>query len=210
MSRGVALLTAVTILMGSGIVHGIWAERWSPSQQLRAAVERVERVPLQVGEWIGKAVDEDAASFVQAGAQAYWTRAYTHPRKKGTLYAILMCGRSGKMAVHTPEVCYRGAGFELANRPETWTVRTSAGESLGTLWTASFSKESGTDLRLAWGWNDGTSWKASANPRWEFGGEPFLYKLYLSYEAAPASERAAQDFARQFLPQLDQTLARRD
>ena len=52
-------------------------------------------------------------------------------------------------------------------------------------------------------------WQASANPRWEFGGAPFLYKLYVSHDApgsATAAADAVQDFFRQFLPELQQTL----
>lgn len=209
MSRAVAVLTAVLVLTASGLVHGIWAERWRPSEELRAACARVELVPLEVGDWTAAAEDADTASFAQAGAQSYWVRAYTNPRKKTTLYVILMCGRSGKMAVHTPEICYRGAGFELADRPEVWTVSAATGESLGAFWTASFTKGSGADLRLAWGWNANKGWQAPTSPRWDFGGEPFLYKLYLSHELTPGSERAAEDFMRQFLPQLQKTLARR-
>ncbi len=209
MSRAAAVLTALFVLTTAGLVHGIWAERWHPSEELRAACARVEQVPSGIGDWTATPEEADGASFAQAGAQSYWVRAYTHPRKKTTLYVILMCGRSGKMAVHTPEVCYRGAGLEIADRPETWAVSAAAGASLGTFWTASFTKDAGADLRLVWGWNAGDGWQAPSNPRWNFGGQPYLYKLYLSYELTPGSERAAEDFMRQFLPQLEKTLARR-
>ena len=121
-----------------------------------------------------------------------------------------MCGRSGKMAVHTPEVCYRGAGFEMVDRPEPWTVAATTGDKLGTFWTSSFSKGTGPELRLAWGWNAGAGWQAPRNPRWDFGGKSFLYKLYVSHDAAPGSERAAEDFLRQFLPRLNEILVRRN
>ena len=66
MRRGVAVLTAFVVLSASGVVHGIWAERWSPSPQLRAAVERVEQVPLQVGEWTGNEEHQGKGAAKQA------------------------------------------------------------------------------------------------------------------------------------------------
>src|SRR5205807_1079895 len=107
---------------------------------------KVMDMPLAIGEWTGQSVEADSAAFAQAGAQSYWTRSYAHPRKKTTLFVILMCGRSGKMAVHTPEVCYRGAGYELESRPETWTVKTPTGDAMATFWTASFTKGAVSDL----------------------------------------------------------------
>ena len=166
---------------------------------------------MELGDWKAQTIDSDPAAFFQAGAQKYWTRSYVHARKKTTLFVILMCGRAGRMAVHTPEVCYRGAGYEMDRVPEALAVTTPSGESLGTFWTAKFSKEAGaaSDLRLYWSWNAKGAWQASANPRWDFGAEPFLYKLYLSHDApgsASAATTVAMSFMHQFLPELQKAL----
>jgi hypothetical protein len=99
----------------------------------------------------------------------------------------------------------------MGSTPEVVSVTSALGENLGNFWTARFSKETGlaSDLRLFWSWNDGKSWQASSNPRWEFGGEPFLYKLYLSHDnpgpSGPASD-GALGFLKEFLPELHKTL----
>jgi hypothetical protein len=207
MTRYLTAAIALGILMVSGLVHGSWAGRWNPSMVLQEAAARVDTVPLEIGDWKGHNEDADPGAFFQAGAESFWTRAYVNPRKNTTLFVILMCGRAGRMAVHTPEVCYRGAGYEIGGTPEIWPVHSAAGTDLGALWTARFSKGTGSDLRLYWGWNAGDSWQASANPRWQYGGEPFLYKLYLSHAASGKSATlAAQDFMGQFLPELRKTL----
>src|SRR5438445_3065953 len=88
MSRGLAMLLALSILTASGLVHGSWSERWSPSTALQEAAARVNQVPLAIGDWKGQNVDSDPSVFFQAGARSYWTRAYTSARKKTTLYVI--------------------------------------------------------------------------------------------------------------------------
>jgi hypothetical protein len=211
MKRNVAIAIAAAILVVSGLVHGLWAERWSPSPALQAALGKVDLVPLEAGDWKGQVVESDASAFAQAGAQAYWTRSYVHTRKKTALLAILMCGRAGRMSVHTPEMCYGGAGYEMGGSVESLTVKAEEGTELGTFWTARFSKHGGVaaDLRLYWAWSAIGPWQASANPRWQYGGEPFLYKLYLSHGgpglSSPSNE-AVLDFMRQFLPELHRTL----
>ena len=209
--RLTTFLIALAILVAAGLVHGFWGERWNPSPALQEAAARVEQVPLKIGIWQGKALDSDAAAFYQAGAQTYWTRSYSIPGRKGSVLVILMCGRAGRMSVHTPEVCYRGAGFEMAGPAEAVAVSTDEGDNLGTFWTARFSKPAGvaSDLRLFWSWNRAGAWEASASPRMELGGQPFLYKLYVSLDAqggAAASKEAGQDFLKQFLPELKRTL----
>ena len=221
MYRAAIIVIALAILAGGGLAHGLLAERTQSSPILADAAARVSQVPLEIGDWHGHTIDTDSEPFAQTGALSYWTRSYVHPGRQAALLVILMCGRSGRMAVHTPEVCYRGAGYETASEPVAWTLKSTEGEVLGSFWTARFVKETAAagDLRLTWGWNAGYGWRAPNNPRWEFGGRPFLYKLYISQDSpagtanrgGPMSRRtatteAAQDFMRQFLPTLQQTL----
>jgi hypothetical protein len=201
-------LTALALLLAAGLAHGLLAERWRPSGALEQAVARMDRVPLDIGEWQGQPVEVDEAAFAQAGARGYWARAYTNRRGEVVL-AVLMCGRAGKMAVHTPEVCYRGAGFDLLGAPASVAVRDEDGEEAARFWTARFAKQgsAGGSLRLYWAWGDGDTWQAPANPRWEFRGRPLLYKLYVSHERAGTGDAdPALDFLRQLLPALREHL----
>jgi hypothetical protein len=200
-SRWTSLLIATGILLASGLlVHS----NATDSGELEAAAARVAEVPLVIGSWHGTDDASDAASFSQAGAKSYWMRTYVHEESKASLLVILMCGRSGKMAVHTPEVCYQGAGYELVGAPKAYAW---SAETPQRLWTARFDKKVGrpAQLRLYWGWNAQGNWEAAASPRWQYRGEPFLYKLYVSQERASETD-AAPDFLRQFVPVLHKTL----
>jgi hypothetical protein len=189
MTRTAAIALAAGLLLLCGIAHGLRADRWQPSAALADALPRIERVPLDLGDWKATPVQADKAAFDQAGAQAWWVRQYRHPRRDVPLTVVLMCGRAGRMAVHTPEVCYQGAGYELYETPLATPVRGADGEELGTFFTARFTKAAGrgSDLRLYWAWNHSGPWQAAANPRWEFRGQPFLYKLYVSHEMTAPS-----------------------
>lgn len=208
MNRWIAFSVAIATLLVTGLAHGLWSERWQQSEALADALARINHVPLDVGEWHGTTMEGDPADFAQAGALNYLTRTYVHAKTGTHVQVILMCGRAGRMAVHTPEVCYRGAGYDMVDDPEITTVQPADGGESGDLWTARFVKATGgaNGLRLHWSWSSGGRWKAPANPRWEFRGQPFLYKLYASYEAGAPAREIADDFLPQFLSVLRQTL----
>ncbi|MCI0685069.1 MAG: EpsI family protein [Gemmataceae bacterium] len=210
MPRRVAVIAAVAILFVCGLVHGLWAERWHTSRALTSALERVALVPLEIGDWRGEALEGDHEAFETAGAQRYWIRSYTNARTRQTVLAILMCGRAGRMAIHTPQLCYPGAVYEMDDAPVSTPMTSASGEALGTLNTARLSKTRGVGskaVRLYWGWNPGDGWHAPSNPRWTYSGRPFLYKLYVSESQMPGNENAAAALLQELLPELRKTLS---
>ncbi len=206
-SRLPALLAACGILLASGLVCHLLAK---DTAALDDAAARVALVPRTIGVWQAQDEPVDERSFEQAGAKGYWMRSYVNQETKASVLVILMCGRPGKMAVHTPEVCYRGAGYDLYGEPAECVIK---GDSAADLWTAKFTKKAGptTSLRLYWAWNAHGEWQASPAPRWQYRGEPFLYKLYVSRNVSQEPNLTPQadvtaDFLRQLLPALNKTL----
>jgi hypothetical protein len=200
--RYYAFLAAIALLLVSGLLYHSQA---SSSEQLDIAAARVAGVPKIVGDWHGKDEATEDRAFAQAGAKAYWARQYVNQKTKDSVLVILMCGRAGKMAVHTPEVCYSGAGYELHEQPTVCPINDGA-----RFWTAKFTKKT-SHLRLYWAWNARGVWEASSGPRWQFRGEPFLYKLYVSRDISEQASVAAEadataEFLRGFVPVLQQTL----
>jgi uncharacterized protein DUF3485 len=203
------LIVACGLLLFSGLVHGLWTDRWSKPEALERALARVPELPLRLGPWEGKEVAaEEPEAFRRGGAQAYSIREYVHQEKKESISVILMCGRAGRMAVHTPEVCYGGAGYELAQAAAPMALKSGARESV--FWSARFNKSAsaGADLRLCWAWTATGDWQAPGSPRWRFRGLPFLYKLYVIQEirTEAADDEALADFFAHALPALRTTL----
>lgn len=201
-TRYYAFVAAIAMLLLSGLLYHSQA---SNSELLDVAVARVAEVPKVVGDWRAQDEATDDRAFEQAGAKAYWARHYINQKTKDSVLVILMCGRAGKMAVHTPEVCYSGAGYELHEQPTACPITSDA-----QFWTAKFTKKT-SHLRLYWAWNAGGDWEASSGPRWQYRGEPFLYKLYVSRDISEQASVAPQadataEFLRGFVPVLQRTL----
>jgi hypothetical protein len=131
MLRTLPLVTAVVLLALAGLVHGIWSDRWHTAPPMQDALDRLDAVPLAVGDWHGQALATDDQQRVQAEAAGCLYRRYEGPT--GTAVSILLvCGRPGPVSVHPPEVCFRGAGYEPTAEPAR--VETAP----GTFWTADF------------------------------------------------------------------------
>jgi hypothetical protein len=206
--RPFPLLTALVVLLVSGLVHGFWTQRWHTAAALDSAVSRLNTVPLHAGIWKAVNIDVDPEPYEQARAVGYWMRRYTNVATGDSLSVILMCGRAGHMAVHTPDICYRGAGYEMVGEPAKYRLPGSADCEF---WRAAFrlpGQVGGAELEIYWAWGAEDSWKAPSSPRLVFGGQPYLYKLYVVREAAgnPLQDAVTAEFLRQLMPDLEAAL----
>jgi hypothetical protein len=208
------LLTAVIILAGAGLVHGLWTQRWQKSYALEAAVARLDELPTVIGDWQSEAQPVSAQELALAGAEGSWVRHFTAPGHAESILVMILCGRTNAMCAHRPENCYGGAGFELTGAPLNYLLRSSGGTPLGEFWTGKFVKEDaidGVQLRFFWSWLADGQWKAPSWPRYDFAGQPYLYKLYVIRDATVRPEKLDDDplvpFLRQLIPTLTDRLA---
>jgi hypothetical protein len=199
----------VTVLL-AGLVHGRWTGRWEQSSALDEAVATLQRVPEKLGEWKGQPITLDPNQMHRAGAVGHVTRRYEDQVHKNVVTMLLMCGRSGPMSVHTPEVCYGGAGYEMLGEPVECKIELGPSAAPARLWTAVLRKEGAavpTHLRIFWGWRvPGLAWVAPSSPRGAFPRLPALYKLYVIREMAspdePLDDDPAVAFIQRLLPEL--------
>ncbi len=205
---------AVTLVALHGLVHGWWSGRWSDSDDPHGAARRLAALPMTINEWDGEPMAIDAKHQAIGEICGYVSRRYIHRRHKTVLSLLIVWGRGGPIAVHTPDVCYRGAGFELEGTPErrSFAFRTRAVPA--EFWAASFRKrgEQVAQLCIFWGWNDNQGWKAPTHPRLAFGGTSLLYKLYVVRETSTAAEGNMEadpgaEFLRLLLPVLDTVMS---
>jgi hypothetical protein len=212
MKRLPLLLVCCALVLFSGLVYGLWTDRWYSSILLEEAAARVMQVPTDVGDWHGENQAADERAFAQAGAQTYWVRRYQNSKTGATVTVILMCGRGGRMSVHTPDVCYQSSGVEMLGEAKKISVPI-AGASAAEFKSGTFSTEKSpgaSQLRLYWAWSSDGVWQAPYYPRFTFQGRPFLFKLYVLREFVPGTEAVEADpgvtFLQQLLPQLNKTL----
>ena len=191
MSRAIPIVAAISIVLSSGIIHGLWINRWRVSREIELAVSKLDRVPMVIGDWRGRPQTVDRREWTRAGLDGLVMRHYENSRTGRTTGLVLVCGRPGPVSVHTPEICYPGAGFEMANaQPVKFSVNPD-GRGAEFL-KADFERQESFPperLRVYWSWNATGTWSVPANPRLAFASRPLLYKLYLISRTSEGLER---------------------
>ncbi|HMF12113.1 MAG TPA: exosortase-associated EpsI family protein [Gemmataceae bacterium] len=207
----VPLVVALGVVVAAGTWYGLTTERWQKSEELEAAVSRLRELPEHIGDWQARPVEMDARALRQAGAEGHWVRRFTHSRTGASVTIILLCGRTGQMAVHRPEDCYRGAGYEISSPATPYASRSEKGDAESRFWTACFRKQDASgpvQLRIFWSWLASDAWQAPDSPRLAFAGLPVLYKLYAVHElVGPIEDDPAIDLLHRLVPPLTELLA---
>jgi hypothetical protein len=202
---------AALILLTNGLLEGVLTNRWHRPVELEKGLGRVKRIPMTIGDWRGQADDLDDAVMTRAGIEGYFYGHYENQFSGKKITVLLMCGRPGPLAVHTPDICYRGAGYHQEGSIAKW--QQEYGNASAEFRRAKFSKDDATNitsLRIAWTWGTAGKWVAPTTPRTTFARLPVLYKLYIVHRESASSERADEEvckgFLEQLLPALDNAL----
>ena len=198
-----------------GVVHGTWTDRWGPSGQLQQALAALPRVPAAFGDWSGTDETLDANTMTVGGIKGYVSRRYTNPRTSEAVAFLIVCGRGGPMSVHTPDVCYAGAGYRPVGPEQRRAVE--AGGRADQFAVGKFRKVGvvPSQLEIYWAWSrDGVTWQAPADTRAALARYPALYKMYVVREYVPGSPAeggdSCQNFLRRALPDIRQALSSSD
>jgi hypothetical protein len=195
MFRPVPFLVGLAVLLGGGVVHGLWTNRWRASEELAKAAERLQALPDDVGDWKGEVLEPDADELRLTGAAGHWSRTFTDPDTGEQVLVILLCGRPAAMSMHRPEHCYGSAGYETSG-PAVRARITAPGAPVSEWWTAVFARDEGKapgQVRIFWSWSTpGGAWEAPDSPRLAFAGRQAVYKMYVirnvTESAGPADD----------------------
>lgn len=201
MPRGLVIALAAAGVVGVAVVEGMRSNRWGPSEDMREAAARLDRVPREFGDWVGTDSPLDPKVLKAAEAVGSVSRVYTSRRTRDQVAVLLLCGPSGPIGAHTPDVCYGGIGYRCVGRPSS--RRLKVGDSPTSFWSARFEKEPPRDsdpLRVYWAWGTGEDWVASEHPRSDFALRPVLYKLYVVHADHRPDRPAADEFLADFIP----------
>lgn len=205
------IIAAGALIVGAGLAHGSWTGRWGASPQMAALAARFESVPMTIADWTARPFEIGPAERKMAGAEACLSRVYTNPGRGVSVSVLLLGGLPGKVSTHTPEICYAGAGYDLAT-PSAFDRR-YGGDGRRAGFRTALAERGGADpssLRIIWGWHASTGWAAPEEPRWQFASESTLCKLYVVRETGGAKggpdRDPCNDFLEVLLPVLDRTV----
>jgi EpsI family protein len=112
----VAALSASVLMFALGLSHRVLAWRLAaPGTSATIAPDLLERLPMEIGDWVGKDVPLDEAIVRRTDTDTHVNRLYS--RGGQSVSAYVACGtRIRELMVHRPEVCYVGAGWTLTGR----------------------------------------------------------------------------------------------
>ncbi len=208
----IRIAVALVLIIGTGLFHGTWTNRWRLSPGLTELAARLNTVPEVLGDWKATSRRElPPRELAMTGAVGYISRTYTNPSKALAVSVLLLSGLPGTITTHTPDACYPGAGYTLGNA-EKFELKYGAGQR-AEFQTAVASRDGAhpSHLRLYWSWCSSKGWSAPEDARWALAAEPMLSKLYVVRETVGAKiapkDDPCDEFMTLLLPALDRAMS---
>lgn len=207
------ILVSLALVVAMGVAHGVFSDRWVRSAQLEQALVGLQRVPTTIGDWVGEDRPLSEEVMKAGGIDGAIVRRFRNERTGETVTMLIVCGRGGPISVHTPDVCYEGAGYRQLAPEKPQKVDAGDGR-VETFNVARFGMPGGLDptqMEIFWAWStDGVSWQAPENPRMVLARSRALYKMYVVRTFFPKSKedsaKTIENFLLRTLPELRQTL----
>ena len=201
----VAAVVAAVLVCGTTYLHGRMTERWTGrnvTTELQQAAARLERhFPVSVGAWqASEELESSPEELKRAGAVGHVSRAYVNTKSKATLSVFVVCATPHDASGHTPDRCYPGAGFEIAEAEHRLTVPIADGRT-AEVFTGTFRK-SGQTLRVFWTYGVDGHWIAPQIARIELASAAAVYKLYVIIDETPLPGGVGSKVCAEFMSQL--------
>lgn len=208
----VTVIAAAVLVCAVTVLHGRMTERWTGrnvAAELQQAALHLERhFPTRGGEWeTVEELESNPDELERAGAVGHISRAYVNTKSKARLSAFVVCATPHDASGHTPDRCYPGAGFEIAETEHRMTVPLADGSN-AEVFTGTFRK-SGQTLRVFWTYGVDGRWVAPQIARIELAAAKAVYKVYVIIDETPlpagVGSRVCADFMSVMLAQFDAT-----
>ena len=181
---GIFIVSVVTVAVTyfSGSLFG----RWGTFKGLSEAREALKSLPLQIGAWHAEEEGElDKAAVTMLRIQdSYIYRRYEHTETKAVVHVTIMVGPTGRVTVHTPEVCFGGKDYEKESTRSSVSIPVqlleSGNEIADSFWRISFigrSLDTKNRISFYYAVSTGDVWSAVETPRSTFQTYRFVYKI---------------------------------
>lgn len=201
-------VVATVLVIVTGLATGLWTGRWKTSDQLEQAAVGLQKLPMAIGDWRATPKEIDAKEVQLARMSGYVMRVYRHRLSGAEVTVLLMCGRPGPIAVHTPDICFKGAGYELTAPAVKYMVKDGTQDA--EMFMGNFrdpDSQATGHICVLWSWSTAGKWEATDYPRLHFASAPVLYKLYVLCNL-PSSGRFDEGPRAAFLPSLLREIGR--
>ena len=210
-------IAAVCMVVGTTYLHGRMTDRWAGTNvaaELRQAAERLEEYfPSRCGDWeVAEELESSPEELRRAGAVGHVSRSYINTKSKAQLSVFVVCATPHNASGHTPDRCYPGAGFEIAETEHRQTVTLADGRKAD-VFTGTFRK-AGQTLRVLWTYGIEDTWVAPQIARIELANARAVYKVYVIIDESTlppgVGGKVCADFLAVVLSDFDAALKQQD
>jgi hypothetical protein len=204
---------AAILLLATGLLHGYITNRWGSSASLQQAIDRMDQLPLTVGDWKGEITKRDVELQTIRNSGAFVLARYVNRRTGETIDVSLICGRPGTLSIHPPTICFPAHGYRLKQGGKRVEVPAEKSTPISAWMVADFARQiaAGEEpIHILWCYGVDGEWIAPDNPRVSLAGRQAVYKLYLARaeleEELSAQKDPCVSFLKAFLPELSNAL----
>lgn len=217
MSRNqfIMLGVAALVITGSTYIHGKRTDRWEKYQPelLNEYTARLQNVPTAFGAWTSTQTDVDEEQFDASNCDGQFSRLFVNSETGEQISVYLVSGRGYHVTIHTPNFCYKAAGFEQDREAAPFEFECPGMDDKSEVVHARFEKETPTEtshLRILWTYNEKGSWRSPKLAKRTFGRADAMYKMYIirsTKRGVPSIEDdPSVQFAQEFIPLATQAL----
>ncbi len=214
-----APFVVVVIALAAGTLwEGKYSERWGAvtSERLQTFTERLNHIPMKVGDWQGidePETEEQQRQFAASHCTNFVSRTYTN-RDGQRVNVYIVSGNNRHITIHTPDWCYVGAGYRMIDSPRQRRISNVPNMPADPEFlTTVFRKEEALfshHIRIFWGFSDDGTWRGPKSPKLAYAGRPALYKIYMITDLDEVGndieKNPTLEFAREFLPVINPIL----
>jgi Protein of unknown function (DUF3485) len=216
MRRYIPIVVAVVLGIMGTVAHGIYTERWLPfeTDQLKKFTERIPTIPMTLGAWTGTDDPVNPEEFKLTNCTTCIQRSYVNSDRTKAVSIYLVSGTASNICRHSPDWCYRNAGFVQRGPLSNYSVMVEGLDEPVEFCTALFEKtkenSGGTNLRIFWTYAHDGRWRGPTWAKVAFAGRPALYKIYViipvSPEKSAVGDTAIDEFAKAAFPIINPIL----
>jgi hypothetical protein len=200
----VLTLVLLATLFGVGIMHGRWTQRWTPTAAQH--ILDMENIPLVIGMWEGKPIEEKVVQQVLGGGNQFLLRRYVNQYNGTVATTMLTCGPPGPMLIqHLPTECYVSAGYEQVGQTKRFVSQSPDSKVPDEFWVGTVKRT--TDafpviVRVYWSWTAIGGWQTPDRPRFTFAPYPMVYRIYVIQSLADENEQFEGALVHEFIKEL--------
>jgi hypothetical protein len=155
-----------------------------------------------------------AIDQLQVSEAEHWV--YVNEKTGDQVRVSFLIGPTGRLAVHTPDVCMVGGGYQIKNSAvrEEFPKDDQEKDNVDSFWRVSLVNGIASDYQIVvyYALGTGKQWWAKESPRFELAKFPFILKLQVETITTTDPERfnAAREFLKAILPEIAQVYAETD